>query len=40
MSLIDVRALQEIALSEFDDIVTGVDTDLNRLRIYLKDKSS
>ncbi|MCG3142226.1 MAG: hypothetical protein HDKAJFGB_03634 [Anaerolineae bacterium] len=39
MSLIDVEGLQEIAENEFGDIVTNVDTDLNRLRVYLRDAS-
>lgn len=39
MSIVDIAALRAIAESEFADIVDNVDSDLNRVRIFLRDNS-
>lgn len=39
MSLVDIETLKGIAESDFADIVENVDTELNRMRVYLSDDS-
>lgn len=39
MSLVDILALRTIAETEFVDIVESVDSELNRMRVYLIDDS-
>lgn len=39
MNLVDIAALQAIAETEFSDIVASVDSETNRMRVYLADDS-
>ena len=39
MSLVDIVALRAIAETEFSDIVVSVDSETNRMRVYLADDS-
>lgn len=39
MSLVDIATLKAIAETEYAEIVQNVDSDLNRMRVYLTDDS-